>query len=110
MADLTIEYYWHCQSAERAIYHIAGSRDNSYKVEYDHNSMDRRGEGWSCTCKGFKFNGNCKHIKAAKEKHCGWLQFTDNGDAVSIHEDEDHPNGKACPKCGGEVGSRGWGV
>ena len=36
--------------------------DKTYKVEFD-------GKRWSCECKGFGFQGRCRHITAVKEKH-----------------------------------------
>jgi len=100
MPDLTIEYYYLCSSAVRAAYNIEGSEDKTYQVEYDHNYINTKSQGWSCDCQGYKFRKTCNHIKKAQEKHCGWLQFA-NGD---------EPVDGKCPKCGDDISSRGWGV
>lgn len=39
---------------------VAGSKGSIYTVSEDLGS-------WSCTCTGFKFHGNCKHIKQLTE-------------------------------------------
>jgi len=106
---LTVEYYWHCVSAEKAVYKIEGSKD-TYTVSYDHNYINTKGQGWHCPCQGFTFRKTCKHVKEAQAKHCGWLQFVSGGDAVDVPENDEYTNGKACPECGGPVASRGWGV
>jgi transcription initiation factor IIE alpha subunit len=104
MADLTIEYYWMCATARHVRYPIEGSKGNKYMVEYDHQ------RGWTCQCKGFQMRKKCRHIKEAQEKHCGWHQWSHGKDAVEVSVDDDHPNGFACPNCGGEVESQAWGV
>lgn len=35
---------------------VTGSRGDEYKVSEHHGR-------WACTCSGFKFRGDCKHIK-----------------------------------------------
>jgi len=44
---------------------VEGSKGNVYVVK-------KHDGKWSCTCQGFLFRGgNCKHVKAMKEKHNG---------------------------------------
>ena len=44
---------------EGRVIEVTGSRGDVYKV------TELRGE-WSCTCSGFKFRGDCKHIKGVQ--------------------------------------------
>lgn len=104
MPDLCVEYYWMCDTNISNVFTIKGSKGDEYRVDYDHRL------GWTCSCKGFKFRRACKHIEQAKKKHCGWNEFIEGGDAVEVNDDDEHPNGRACPKCGGMVTSQGWGV
>jgi hypothetical protein len=47
--------------AERVSYQVKGSKGNLYTVE-------RVGPLWSCTCMGFQFRKDCKHIREMKGK------------------------------------------
>ena len=38
------------------VWDVAGSKDNVYDVVMQKN-------GFTCTCPGFKFKGNCKHVQ-----------------------------------------------
>lgn len=39
-------------------------RSSDKRRYYD--AIHRRDESFSCNCKGFKYNGECRHIKAIK--------------------------------------------
>jgi hypothetical protein len=107
MPDLTIEYHYHCETAEDWSLEIKG-KHGTYTVSWGRN-WDRIGDveyDYSCTCQGFKFRKTCSHIKEVKEKklRCGWMGFTDGGKTVM-------KNGKAfCPKCGAEAHPLAYGV
>ena len=45
--------------SEGRVIEVQGSKGDVYKV------TELRGE-WSCTCSGFKFRGDCKHIKGVQ--------------------------------------------
>ena len=44
---------------EGRVWEVQGSKGDVYKV------TELRGE-YSCTCSGFRFRGDCKHVKGAK--------------------------------------------
>lgn len=52
--------------AENPRWEVAGSKGNTYFVEKTNN-------GLACTCSGFKFRGECKHVK---EFEMGTLRTT----------------------------------
>jgi hypothetical protein len=105
MPDLTIEYHWMCVSNLHDATRVKGSKGDEYLVEFN-----GRLQQWHCDCQGFKFRHTCKHVKEAEKNRCGWNAFTDDGDVVEVPVDDDHPNGYACPECGGEITSQAWGV
>lgn len=45
------------------VYTVKGSKGNEYTVI-------RNGKGWSCTCPGATFRGNCKHITNLSSSNC----------------------------------------
>jgi len=103
MADLSIEYHWLCANNIQGRKEVTGSKGDPYTVEW--------GRGYQhCTCKGFQVRKTCRHIKEAQAETCRWNAFYEDGEPTEVPVDDDHPNGKACPKCGGEVTSMGWGV
>lgn len=108
MPDLTIEYFYHCQSAECFSTEVEGNNGKKYKVSYGETPRGPYQYDYHCTCDAFKFGKGkpCKHIKQVKAsgEHCKWMQFTDGGEVV-------RKDGEAvCPKCGLSAHSQGYGV
>ena len=111
MPDMTIQAFWHCQSAE------------DWETTVPSKSLDktchtvrwnRHGHGnpdcqldYSCDCQGFIFRGTCSHIKQVKAqgKRCGWRQIIDGG--TPTYDTAGNPT---CPKCGGPVSAANWAV
>lgn len=110
MGDLTVEYHWHCLTAENWYTEVPGSK-GSYTVRYDSFSHKNRRDvqhDWSCDCMSYKTRpGYCKHISGVIEKglRCGWMQFLDGEDVA-----RDSEGSACCPRCRGPVASMGWGV
>ena len=48
--------------------------------------------GYTCTCKGFEYRGQCKHIVQVKGQRCGWNPGADPG--LPANKDG------TCPECG----------
>lgn len=92
-----------CQSARYAAYLVAShTKDGQYYlVEYDsRDDVPGYREGWKCNCPAFTYReGQCKHIKTAKPRICGWDQ--------ALHpESQPIRNGDGrlhCPVCSGDV-------
>jgi len=101
--DLSVENRWGCCDLDYFQTRIEGSADYTYLV------ICERGE-WHCDCKGFKFRRTCRHIKEAEKKRCVWSEDTDGGEPNNVPVSDFFPNGKSCPKCGGEVFSYRVGV
>lgn len=113
MSDLTIEYYWHCLTAEQfGPINTTGSDGSSYSTEWtklDPREAEKQGSqyGWVCSCPSFRFRGvPCKHINRIRKRRCGWMQFESGGEAVEYVD----PPARHCPKCMGPVACMGWGV
>lgn len=49
------------EQPEGRVWQVTGSRGDSYTVNESQGN-------WSCTCSGFKFRGECKHIKEKQSK------------------------------------------
>lgn len=70
--------------------------DNAHyyeKVKDYHVNYDMR-NGWTCTCKGFQFRKNCKHIEEVENNRCGW------GGGALIGSPSEEPEDGKCPECG----------
>lgn len=95
MPDFTVEVYSHCRSVEECAVDVSGSKGNTYRVRRGRTLTAQN--GWVCGCPGYKFRGNCKHVRAAREHpdYCGWQEFVHGGEPVK------QENGFACPNCGG---------
>jgi len=53
----------------------------------------------SCTCRGYRFRGTCKHLKEAIRHRCGWHSIYDGSPAMT----DVHKTRKICPRCGGRL-------
>lgn len=105
MPDLNVEFYYHCESAERFTTEVAGSKGKTYTVRFGrgHKRASEVQFDWSCDCEAYKYKpGYCKHIKLVidEKRRCGWMQFEHGGE----------PKDDKCPECGGPVYSMGWAV
>lgn len=106
MPDLTVQYYYHCQSCEHFSTQVEGSKGKQHTVSYGATPRGHYQYDYHCTCDAFKFRKTCKHIEQVKasNKHCNWNQFLEGDEPVDV-------NGKkCCPRCGGDVFSQGYGV
>tara|TARA_R100001530_G_C4186176_1_gene120832 strand:- start:42 stop:377 length:336 start_codon:yes stop_codon:yes gene_type:complete len=111
MVELNTIYKLHCVTAENWSTLLKGSNGATYTVRWsrhDHHNQDSVKYDYSCTCPSYEFRKGtyCKHIKKIKDSgaHCNWSQFIDGGEVV------EKDNQSACPECGSDVRSMGWGV
>jgi hypothetical protein len=106
MADLSIESFWHCETAESWEMTVQG-KTGTYVVRFDRHSHRNHSVqfDYSCTCPAYRFKGTCKHIEAVKATRCGWMQYMDGGEIA--HNAAGEP---VCPKCGGPVSAMRWAV
>ena len=105
MVDFAIENHFHCVTAEEFAIEVPSSAGGFHRVTFSRANRGPSMVNWNCTCKGFWFRKDCRHVREAKKSHCGWMSFID-GDQVLRDED-----GHAfCPRCGGPVKSMRWAV
>ena len=64
-----------------------------YVVSYGQTVSGPYQYDWSCTCKGFKFRGQCKHVEEAKSQRCAHGHDAVAGSPVEM--------GETCPSCHG---------
>jgi len=113
MPDLSMEVYYHCQSAEywETLLPSSGGQ-TAYTVRWDsshHHNRERVEYDYSCTCHAYQYGQGryCKHIRQAQEsgKHCNWMQVL-NGEPPA----RDANDAPCCPRCGGPVHALRYGV
>ena len=103
---LTMHATWTCCSNVNWTKEVRGSRGQTYTVSYGYTPRGPYQYDWSCTCKGFKFRGTCRHIEEAKAERCGW-----NGELeVGAQADRDANDNPICPECGGPLTAVNVGV
>lgn len=96
MATLDIEYRYTCPSNIHWEKKVIGSKGDLYTVTYDGGHYDP----WRCSCPGFQYRGECKHIKAAEKERCGWAWESFCGDRCEPKKDPKKPGGFGlCPIC-----------
>lgn len=93
MPDFNIEVFYHCQSAEYFSTEVQGSK--KYTVSYGETPHGKYERDYQCTCDGFKFKKQCRHIDQVKKsgKHCNWMQFIEGEQPIEVNGE------KCCPKC-----------
>ena len=108
MPDLSIEYFYHCESAESYSTQVEGSKGKKYTVSYGHAVRGPYQYDYTCTCDSFKFSKGkpCKHIEQVQQSgtRCNWQQFLDGG------QPSEKDGQKCCPRCGSAVHVQGHGV
>lgn len=95
MPELDIMYSRVCASCEGWETTIEGSKGDKYKVVWGPDYTGRYAYGWTCTCPGFKFRRECKHIERAKREVCHWGVGAYSGSPSEANKDG------SCPNCGG---------
>lgn len=120
MGDLTTEYYRYCSSLDGWSKEVPSSKGNgdTYKISFGRlhgDEEERQGctHGWTCTCKGFKYRGTCRHVKDAQTDPdwCGWHGNGDVGrQNPDRSEDPDHDEEDTCPVCGRVTNAEAWAV
>lgn len=122
MSALDIRAYWECETFANYSSEFTSASDpaTKYTIRYGNLSYATGGKnadathGWTCNCPSF-INDNgpvrgrigireCKHIQNGKFRRCGWNEFSDGGEPEVINGE------KRCPRCGGPITARNWGV
>lgn len=96
MPDYTVEYHWVCTAQDGASVKIG---------KYTVTNHGPDAGGWRCTCQGFRFREDCKHVNQARQSVCHWNGFYDEGEPT-VDEDSVH----LCPNCGAPCKSVGFAV
>ncbi len=95
MTDFNVHAYRWCSTNEHFETTAKGSKGETYTVRYGKTPAGPYQYGWTCSCKGFKFRGDCKHVKAAEQERCGHGWEAACGSPAEM--------GDNCPKCGSET-------
>lgn len=100
MPDLAIETGWWCRTNERWEATVQGNGGRVYKVywERDHRPGPHPQFRYRCTCKGFIFRGDCRHVDIAAKQHCRWNEEMEPG-----VQPERIEGVVRCPHCHGDV-------
>jgi len=95
MPDLIVVPVATCATNKNWSTQVKGSKGAVYTVSYGPVMNQLVQYGYTCTCKGFKYRGRCKHINTVMAERCGWNWELDPGNLP----DEDG----RCPHCDGKV-------
>lgn len=99
MPDLTYHNARWCLSNESDQRKFEGSNGETWTADLSRQNPGPYGVNWACDCPGYRFRGNCKHVKIAEEEACGygWGAACGNPEPDEVWEGPEH----TCPKCGG---------
>ena len=96
MPDLTIVTAWTCQTNQ-----YWRKTVNGYLVEWRQQAPNATVQyDWACTCKGFQFRRQCKHIEQVRDERCGWNETLE---PTAQPESGGPDNRPLCPECGAEA-------
>lgn len=87
---------WTCSTNILWIKEVPGSSE-PHRVRYGPIPSDGPHgfvRGYTCTCRGFQYRGECSHIKKVRSTRCGWNAACEPG-LLPLH--------RKCPECGGPV-------
>jgi len=88
MGDMNIHAYRWCSSNVQDRYKV-----RRHQLIYGPTPRGPYQYGWRCSCKGFQFRKDCKHIAEAERTRCKAGQEAAMGVPTEM--------GKTCPDCGG---------
>jgi hypothetical protein len=80
-AEETIEIWRRCANGRHRVWHFG-----KYRQSWS-------GSEWKCECKGYRYRGECKHVKEVMALDCGYDEIECCGEYAIIDE-------HTCPKCG----------
>lgn len=77
---------------------VTGSKGDTYTVSFGEHVPGPYAANWECSCPGFKYYGDCKHIRQTKTEKCCW------GEGAAWGSPErDIPEDGKCPECGSDI-------
>jgi len=99
--DYTTHATWTCSTNTEWSTTTVGSKGSTYSVSYGRTWNGPYQYDWSCTCRGFKFRGSCKHITQVRDSgdRCAWNETLD----VGAEAGTDAGGNPCCPECSGPV-------